>query len=125
MKLNGEVGILEQMSSENQNNGLAAFDESFLTEFLQSRKRDGRSRLAADTIGADFGFSDSDFNLRDLFDFAASCMKHAQGFLPRCWIADSNGCGKRIGSHGFDLLPSKLVHASVERICALRLNNRK
>src|SRR5437016_3614932 len=112
MELDGEVGIFEEMAGQDQNNGLAGFDKPAPAQFLQSSQRDGGGRFATDAIRSDLGFSSGDFNFRDLFDLAASRLKHAQRFFPRRGIADAYGGRERVGSHGFELLPAKLAHAA-------------
>src|ERR1700694_5952598 len=98
MELDGEVGIFEQMSGQDQNHGLAGFDESAPAQLLESSERHGGGRFATDAIGADFGFSSGDFNFRNLFDLAAGRLQHSQRFLPRRRIADAYGGRERVGS---------------------------
>src|ERR1019366_3340104 len=69
MELDREVGIFKGMARQDQNDGIARFDESASAQLLESRQR--------------------------------------------------------VGNHGLDLLASKLLHATVERIRALRLNDGK
>src|ERR1700674_3167317 len=122
MELDGEIRIFEKMAGQDQNDGLAGSDKSAPAQLLESSERDGRGRFATDAIGSDLGFSGGDFNFRDLFDLAAGCLQHSQGFFPRCRIADAyRGC-ERVGSHRFEFLPAKLAHAAVERIRAVRLD---
>src|SRR6267143_660520 len=125
MELDGAVGIFEEMSGQDQDYGLAGFDESAPAQLLQSSERDGGGRFATDAIGADFGFGRGDFKFRDLFDLAAGCLEHSQRFLPRRWIADAYGGRERVGSHGFELLPAELAHAAAEGIRAVRLDDGK
>src|SRR5208283_2728184 len=124
MELDGEVGILEEMARQDEDYGLAGLDEPAPAQLLESSQRDRGGRFATDAIGADFGFGNRDFDFRDLFDLTASRLEHAQGFLPGCGTADANGGRERVGSHGFELFPAKLAHAAVERIRALRLDDR-
>src|ERR1700676_5092027 len=83
MELDGEVWIFEEMSGQDQDDGLAGFDESAPAQLLESSKRDRGGRFATDAIGADFCFGSGDFNFRDLFDLAAGRLQHAQRFFPR------------------------------------------
>jgi hypothetical protein len=74
MKLDGEVGIFESMAGQDQDDGLAGFDESAAAQLLESSQRNGGGRFATDAIGADFGFGNCNFEFRDLFDLTASCL---------------------------------------------------
>src|ERR1019366_8315675 len=69
MELDREVGIFEGMARQDQNDGIARFDESASVQLLESSQGDGGGRFATDAIGADFGLSSSDFDFRDFFDF--------------------------------------------------------
>src|SRR6267143_4093265 len=97
MELDGAVGIFEEMSGQDQDYGLAGFDESAPAQLLQSSERDGGGRFATDAISADFGFGSGDFNFRDLFHLAVGRLQYAQGFFPRCRIADAYGGRERVG----------------------------
>ena len=63
MELDGEIGIFEQMAGQDQDDGLAGFDESAPAQLLESGQRDGGGGFATDAIGADFGFGRGDFDL--------------------------------------------------------------
>src|SRR5580658_1601070 len=125
VELDGEVRILEDVSGQDEDDGLAGLDKSASAELLKSGERDCRSRFAADAIGANFGFGGGDFDLSNLFDLATGRLEHPQRLLPRCGIADAYGGGERLGGHGFELPPPELAHAAIERIRALRLDDGK
>src|SRR5438105_5612157 len=125
MELDGEVGILEEMAGQYQNNGLAGFDKSAPTQLLESSQSNGGGRFATDAVSADFGLGSGDLDFRDLLNLPASRLKNAQRFLPRGRIADAYGGCERVGSHRFELLPAKLAHTAVKRIRAVRLDDGK
>src|SRR3984957_15122424 len=129
MEFYGEVGIFEEMSSQDEDDGLARFHESSLTQFLESCQGDGGGGFATDAVGSDFGFGGGDLNFADFFDLAARCLEYAQSLLPRCRITDADGGGERVGGHWLELRiefgSGEFAHRAVERIRALRLNDRK
>src|ERR1700686_2898228 len=96
MEFDGEVGIFEEMSGQDQNDGLAGLDESAPAQLLESRERNGGGRFATDAIRSDLGFGRGDFDFRNLFDLAAGRLQHSQRFLPRCRIADAYGSRERV-----------------------------
>src|SRR5215470_5124938 len=70
VELQSELRVFQDVSREYQDDGFVRMHESLLRQFLQPRKRDGGSGLAADAVGTDLGFRERDFDFADLFDNA-------------------------------------------------------
>src|SRR3981081_11936 len=103
MELDGEIGIFQQVASQDQDYRFTGLHETLLPQFFQACQSDGGSWFAANTVSADFGFGFRDFKLGYLFDLSAGGLKHSQGFLPRGGIANADGGGLSVGNHRFEL----------------------
>src|SRR6266849_5804155 len=104
MEAHGEVGILEQVSSQNQDNGFIRLHKSLLQQFLQPGKRNRGGRLAANTFGSDFGLGLRDLEFAHLFTSAASGLKNLDSFFPGSRVADADRCGSSLSLHADEML---------------------
>ena len=82
MEFHRIVGILEQVTGENQHHGFFRLHKALLQQFLQSREGNGGGWLTANPFGADFSFGLGDFELTYLFAGATRRLKNFDRFFP-------------------------------------------
>ena len=66
MEVDGVVGILERVPSEQKNHRLVRRDFSLGTQLLEPGQRYRRGRLAPQAFRADLGFGDGDLRFGDI-----------------------------------------------------------
>src|SRR5580658_2116697 len=100
MEFHGEIGILEQVSSEHENDAFIRLHKAQPQQFLQARKSDGGSRLAANPFSADLSFSLGDLDLAYLVAGPARSLNDSYCLFPGSRIADADGGGASFWLHG-------------------------
>src|SRR5205085_947803 len=111
------------MSGENENDGFLRLDETLLDQLFKTGERDGGGRLAPDSVGADFGFSEGDFGFAYLLCRSFRDFENAESFLPGGGISDANGGGYGFGLHRDEFLSAVLADAAEKWIGAFGLND--
>src|SRR5947207_10420927 len=123
MELEGELGIFQCMSGEDENHPLVRFNKALLHQLLQTCKRDGRCRLTADALGPDFSLGQRNFYFSHLLDRAFRLSNHAQRFFPRCRIANADRRGHGLSLYWNQLLAAILANGPHQWIRTFRLNH--
>ena len=125
MEFHGEVGILQQVSGQHQDNAFFRLHETLLHQFLQTGESDGRGRFAANAFRADFCFGLGDLDFADLFAGAAGGFENVHRFLPRRGIADANRRRAGFGLHADQTFAAGFAQGAHQRIGAFGLNHRQ
>ena len=123
MEFHGEVGIFEQISGQNQDDGFVRLHEALPQQFLQAGQSDGGSGFTANAFRADFGFGLRDFDFAHLLTGAAGGLKNLYSFFPRSRVADADRRGASLGLHADQVLATSLAQSAHQRVGALRLNH--
>ena len=71
VEFQGEIGIFQHMPSQHQNNRFVRLDKPLLHQLFQPSQRNRRSRLATNSVCADFSFGQCDLDFRHLLDCPA------------------------------------------------------
>src|SRR5579864_6921132 len=111
------------MPGENEHDGFLRLDETLLDQLFQTGKRYRGGRLAADSVGSDFGFGQGDFGFAYLLYRSLGGFENATSFFPGGWISNANGSGHAFGLHGDEFLSAMLANAAEEWIGAFGLND--
>ena len=109
VKCHGEVGILEQVSGENQDHSLLWLYEARLQQFFQA--------------GEGFGFGLNDFEFAHLLTSAARGLKNLDSFFPRRWVADADRRGPSFGLHADQTFAATFSQSANQSVGPLGLNN--
>src|SRR5882762_5852759 len=112
MEAHGEVGVLEQVSGQNQHHRFFWLHEPQPQQFLQASERDGGGRLAANAFSANFSFGLGNLEFAYLVAGAASCLKNLYSFLPRCGVSDADRRGSSFSLHANQVLAFSLAQSS-------------
>src|SRR5258706_8991844 len=123
MEAHGEVGVLEQVSGENQHHRFFWLHEPQPQQFLQASESNGGGRLTANAFCANFGFGLSNLEFAYLVAGATGGLKDLFSFLPRSGVADADRRGPSFSLHANQMPPSNFAQRSHQRIGALGLNH--
>src|ERR1700680_5079804 len=123
VEFHGEVGILEQVSGEDQDDSFRRLHETLLQQFFQASEGDGGGGLAANAFGADFGFGLSDLEFAYLFAGATRSLKNFYRLFPRSGVADADRGGTSLSLHADEMLAPRLTQSAKQCVGAFRLNH--
>ena len=83
-EIDGEIGIFQRVSGQEQNYRLRRLNFALCNQLLKAGKRDGRGRLAADSLPPNLCFGDRNLSFAYLLAVSAGFLDDSRGFSPRC-----------------------------------------